>query len=179
VAKYGLIYAGAQKNAGPAGVTIVIIREDLLEKAPPGLPAMLDYKNLAKSGSLYNTPPCFAIYICGLVFKWLRTDIGGLANISANNKAKAGILYDAIDASDGYYRGHAEKDCRSLMNVTFRLPNEELEKRFIKESTAAGLDGLKGHRSVGGLRASIYNAFPKEGVVKLVEFMREFEQKNG
>jgi phosphoserine aminotransferase len=179
VAKYGLIYAGAQKNAGPAGVTIVIIREDLLEKAPPGLPAMLDYKNLAKSGSLYNTPPCFAIYICGLVFKWLRTDIGGLAKISANNKAKAGILYDAIDASDGYYRGHAEKDCRSLMNVTFRLPNEELEKRFIKESTAAGLDGLKGHRSVGGLRASIYNAFPKEGVVKLVEFMREFEQKNG
>jgi phosphoserine aminotransferase len=177
--KYGLIYAGAQKNAGPAGATIVIIREDLLEKAPQGLPAMLDYKNLAKSGSLYNTPPCFAIYICGLVFKWLLNDIGGLAKISANNKAKAGILYDAIDASDGYYRGHAEKDCRSLMNVTFRLPNEELEKRFIKESTAAGFDGLKGHRSVGGLRASIYNAFPKEGVVKLVEFMREFARKNG
>jgi phosphoserine aminotransferase len=179
VSKYGLIYAGAQKNAGPAGATIVIIREDLLEKAPPGLPAMLDYKNLAKSGSLYNTPPCFAIYICGLVFKWLLNDIGGLAKIFANNKAKAKILYDAIDASDGYYRGHAEKDCRSLMNVTLRLPNEELEKRFIKESTAAGLDGLKGHRSVGGLRASIYNAFPKEGVVKLVEFMREFERKNG
>jgi phosphoserine aminotransferase len=179
VSKYGLIYAGAQKNAGPAGATIVIIREDLLEKAPPGLPAMLDYKNLAKSGSLYNTPPCFAIYICGLVFKWLRTDIGGLAKIFANNKAKARILYDAIDASDGYYRGHAEKDCRSLMNVTFRLPNEELEKRFVKESTAAGLDGLKGHRSVGGMRASIYNAFPKEGVVKLVEFMREFARENG
>jgi phosphoserine aminotransferase len=179
VSKYGLIYAGAQKNAGPAGATMVIIRDDLLEKAPPGLPAMLDYKNLAKSGSMYNTPPCFAIYICGLVFKWLLTDIGGLAKISANNKAKAGILYDAIDASDGYYRGHAEKDCRSLMNVTFRLPNEELEKRFNKESTAAGLDGLKGHRSVGGLRASIYNAFPKEGVVKLVEFMREFARKNG
>jgi phosphoserine aminotransferase len=179
VSKYGLIYAGAQKNAGPAGVTIVIIRGDLLEKTPQGLPAMLDYKNLAKSGSLYNTPPCFAIYICGLVFKWILNDIGGLANISANNRAKARILYDAIDASDGYYRGHAEKDCRSLMNVTFRLPNEELEKRFIKESTAAGLDGLKGHRSVGGLRASIYNAFPKEGVVKLVEFMREFARKNG
>jgi phosphoserine aminotransferase len=179
VSKYGVIYAGAQKNAGPAGATIVIIREDLLEKAPPGLPAMLDYKNLAKSGSLYNTPPCFAIYICGLVFKWLLNDIGGLAKIFANNKAKAKILYDAIDTSDGYYRGHAEKDCRSLMNVTLRLPNEELEKRFIKESTAAGLDGLKGHRSVGGLRASIYNAFPKEGVVKLVEFMREFERKNG
>jgi phosphoserine aminotransferase len=179
VSKYGLIYAGAQKNAGPAGATMVIIREDLLEKAPPGLPAMLDYKNLAKSGSMYNTPPCFAIYICGLVFKWLLTDIGGLAKIFANNKAKAKILYDAIDASDGYYRGHSEKDCRSLMNVTFRLPSEELEKRFIKESTAAGLDGLKGHRSVGGLRASIYNAFPKEGVVKLVEFMREFARKNG
>jgi phosphoserine aminotransferase len=179
VSKYGLIYAGAQKNAGPAGATIVIIREDLLEKAPSGLPAMLDYQNLAKSGSLYNTPPCFAIYICGLVFKWLLTDIGGIAEIFANNKAKARILYDAIDASDGYYRGHAEKDCRSLMNVTFRLPNEELEKKFVKESTAAGLDGLKGHRSVGGLRASIYNAFPKEGVVKLVEFMREFERKNG
>jgi phosphoserine aminotransferase len=179
VSKYGLIYAGAQKNAGPAGATMVIIREDLLEKAPPGLPAMLDYKNLAKSGSMYNTPPCFAIYICGLVFKWLLTDIGGLAKIFANNKAKAKILYDAIDASDGYYRGHSERDCRSLMNVTFRLPSEELEKRFIKESTAAGLDGLKGHRSVGGLRASIYNAFPKEGVVKLVEFMREFARKNG
>jgi phosphoserine aminotransferase len=179
VSKYGLIYAGAQKNAGPAGATIVIIREDLLEKAPQGLPAMLDYKNLAKSGSMYNTPPCFAIYICGLVFKWLLTDIGGLEKIFADNKAKARILYDAIDASDGYYRGHAEKDCRSLMNVTFRLPNEELEKKFNKESTAAGLDGLKGHRSVGGLRASIYNAFPKEGVVKLVEFMREFERKNG
>jgi phosphoserine aminotransferase len=179
VSKYGLIYAGAQKNAGPAGATIVIIREDLLEKAPQGLPAMLDYKNLAKSGSMYNTPPCFAIYICGLVFKWLLTDIGGLEKIFADNKAKARILYDAIDASDGYYRGHAEKDCRSLMNVTFRLPNEELEKKFNKESTAAGLDGLKGHRSVGGLRASIYNAFPKEGVVKLVEFMREFARKNG
>jgi phosphoserine aminotransferase len=179
VSKYGLIYAGAQKNAGPAGATMVIIRGDLLEKTPQGLPAMLDYKNLANSGSLYNTPPCFAIYICGLVFKWLLNDIGGLANISANNKAKAKILYDAIDASDGYYSGHAEKDCRSLMNVTFRLPNEELEKRFIKESTAAGLDGLKGHRSVGGLRASIYNAFPKEGVVKLVEFMSEFARKNG
>jgi phosphoserine aminotransferase len=179
VSKYGLIYAGAQKNAGPAGATIVIIREDLMDKAPPGLPAMLDYKNLSKSGSMYNTPPCFAIYICGLVFKWLLDDIGGLEKISAINRAKAKILYDAIDASDGYYRGHAEKDCRSLMNVTFRLPNEELEKKFIEESTAAGLDGLKGHRSVGGLRASIYNAFPKDGLVKLVEFMRDFVRKNG
>jgi phosphoserine aminotransferase len=179
VSKYGLIYAGAQKNAGPAGATIVIIRDDLLEKSPEGLPALLDYRNLAKSGSMYNTPPCFAIYICGLVFKWLRTDIGGLEKISANNKAKARILYDAIDASDGYYRGHAEKECRSLMNITFRLQSEELEKKFIKEATAAGLDGLKGHRSVGGLRASIYNAFPKEGVTRLVEFMGEFQHKNG
>ena len=179
VSNYGLIYAGAQKNAGPAGVTIIIIRDDLLERVPDGLPSMLDYKNLAKNGSMYNTPPCFAIYTCGLVFKWLLNDIGGLEKIHAMNKEKAKILYDAIDSSDGYYRGHAEKDCRSLMNVTLRLPNEDLEKKFIKEATAAGLDGLKGHRSVGGLRASIYNAFPKEGVVKLVEFMREFEQKNG
>ena len=179
VAKYGLIYAGAQKNAGPAGATIVIIRDDLLARAPDGLPAMLDYRNLAKNGSMYNTPPCFAIYLCGLVFKWLLQDVGGLEQIRQLNREKAQVLYDAIDASDGYYRGHAERDCRSLMNVTFRLPSEELEKQFIKEATAAGLDGLKGHRSVGGLRASIYNAFPKAGVVRLVEFMREFTRKNG
>jgi phosphoserine aminotransferase len=178
VSKYGLIYAGAQKNAGPAGATIVIIRDDLLERVPDGLPAMLDYRNLAKNGSMYNTPPCFAIYLCGLVFKWALNE-GGLTALHARNAEKAKILYDAIDASDGYYRGHAEKDCRSLMNVTFRLPSEELEKKFIKESTAAGLDGLKGHRSVGGLRASIYNAFPKAGVEKLVEFMSEFQKNNG
>jgi phosphoserine aminotransferase len=179
VTKYGLIYAGAQKNAGPAGATIVIIREDLLERVPENLPAMLDYKNLAKNSSMYNTPPCFAIYLCGLVFKWALDEIGGLEKISSMNQAKAKILYDAIDASDNYYRGHAEKDCRSLMNVTFRLPNEELEKKFVKEATAAGLDGLKGHRSVGGLRASIYNAFPKAGVEKLVSFMKEFQKSNG
>lgn len=179
VARYGLIYAGAQKNAGPAGATIVIVRDDLLERVPDGLPAMLDYKNLAKNGSMYNTPPCFAIYICGLVFKWALNEIGGLEKVHARNKEKAQLLYETIDASDGYYRGHAEKDCRSLMNVTFRLPSEELEKKFIKEATAAQLDGLKGHRSVGGLRASIYNAFPQAGVVKLVEFMREFQQHNG
>lgn len=178
VSKYGLIYAGAQKNAGPAGATIVIIREDLLDRTPEGLPAMLDYKNLAKNGSMYNTPPCFAIYICGLVFKWALDDIGGLEKVYAHNREKAGILYKAIDASDGYYRGHAEKDCRSLMNVTFRLPSEDLEKKFVKEATAAGLDGLKGHRSVGGLRASIYNAFPKAGVEKLTEFMLDFQKKN-
>jgi phosphoserine aminotransferase len=174
-----LIYAGAQKNAGPAGATIVIVRDDLLESVPDNLPAMLDYRNLAKNGSMYNTPPCYAIYICGLVFKWLIDDIGGLEKMHALNKEKARILYDAIDSSDGYYRGHAEKDCRSLMNVTFRLPGEELENRFIKEATAAGLDGLKGHRSVGGLRASIYNAFPKAGVEKLVEFMNEFQKNSG
>ncbi len=178
VSKYGLIYAGAQKNAGPAGATIVIVRDDLLERVPDGLPAMLDYRNLAKSGSMYNTPPCYAIYICGLVFKWLINDVGGLEKIHAINKEKAKVLYDAIDSSDGYYRGHAEKDCRSLMNVTFRLPSEELENKFVKEATAVGLDGLKGHRSVGGLRASIYNAFPKAGVEKLVEFMGEFQKSN-
>lgn len=178
VARYGLIYAGAQKNAGPAGATIVIVREDLLERTPEGIPAMLDYKNLAKNGSMYNTPPCFAIYLCGLVFKWALNE-GGLTAIQAKNAAKAKILYDAIDASDNYYRGHAQKDCRSLMNVTFRLPSEDLEKKFIKEATAAQLDGLKGHRSVGGLRASIYNAFPQAGVEKLVEFMGEFQKNNG
>lgn len=179
VGKHGLIYAGAQKNAGPAGATIVIIREDLLERAPKNLPATLDYKNLVKNGSMYNTPPCFAIYICGLVFKWALNDIGGLEKVQAMNQEKAAILYKAIDASDNYYRGHAEADCRSLMNVTFRLPSEDLEKKFIKEATAAGLDGLKGHRSVGGLRASIYNAFPKAGVEKLVEFMADFQKNNG
>ena len=179
VSKYGLIYAGAQKNAGPAGATIVIVRDDLLERVPEGLPAMLDYKNFAKNGSMYNTPPCFAIYICGLVFKWALNDIGGLENVQAMNKEKAAVLYKAIDASDNYYRGHAEADCRSQMNVTFRLPSEDLEKKFIKEATAAGLDGLKGHRSVGGLRASIYNAFPKAGVEKLVEFMADFQKNNG
>lgn len=178
ITKYGLIYAGAQKNAGPAGVTIVIIREDLLGRVPSGLPALLDYRLLAEKESLYNTPPCFSIYIAGLVFKWGLNEIGGLTAIQKMNEEKAKILYDAIDSSD-FYRGHAETDSRSLMNVTFRLANEELEKLFVKEATNAGLDGLKGHRSVGGLRASIYNAFPKEGVIKLVEFMREFEKKHG
>ena len=179
VSKYGLIYAGAQKNVGPAGVVIVIVREDLLERVPKGLPALLDYRNLAEKESMYNTPPCFPIYISGLVFKWLRNEVGGLDKIYVRNQEKAKILYDAIDASDGYFRGHSELQCRSLMNVTFRLPSEELEKQFAKEATAAGLDGLKGHRSVGGMRASIYNAFPREGVVRLVEFMKDFAEQNG
>ncbi len=179
VSRYGLIYAGAQKNAGPAGATIVIIREDLLERSQKSLPSTLNYKNVADKESMLNTPPCFSIYICGLVFKWLLNEVGGLEKIFEVNKAKAKILYDAIDASNGYYRGHAEPGSRSLMNVTFRLPSEELEKKFAKEATAAGLDGLKGHRSVGGMRASIYNAFPPEGVMALVNFMQEFASQNG
>ena len=177
VAKYGLIYAGAQKNLGPAGATIVIIREDLLQRAPKTLHTMLNYSVHAENGSLYNTPPVFAIYGVGLVLQWLRTE-GGLQAIAKVNQRKAAKLYAEIDRS-GFYRPTARKEDRSLMNVTFRLPNEGLEKQFVKESTAVGLDGLKGHRSVGGMRASIYNAFPEEGIDTLVEFMREFERKNG
>jgi phosphoserine aminotransferase len=177
VAKYGLIYAGAQKNLGPAGATIVIIREDLLQRAPKTLHTMLNYSVHAENRSLYNTPPVFAIYGVGLVLQWLRTE-GGLQAIGKANERKAAKLYAEIDRS-GFYRPTARKEDRSLMNVTFRLPNEGLEKQFVKESTAVGLDGLKGHRSVGGMRASIYNAFPEEGIDTLVEFMREFERKNG
>lgn len=177
VTKYGLIYAGAQKNLGPAGVTLVIVRDDLLRRSPDTLPTLLDYNTHAKEKSLYNTPPCFAIYVVGLVMAWLKAN-GGLAAMAERNARKAATLYAEIDRT-GFYRGHAEPASRSRMNVTFRLPNEELEKQFVKEATAAGFDGLKGHRSVGGLRASIYNAFPEEGVEALVQFMREFERKNG
>lgn len=176
VAKHGLIFAGAQKNLGPAGVTIVIIREDLLTRTPPQTPTMLSYKTHADKGSMFNTPPCFAIYVVGEVLKWLKR-LGGVRVIEEMNIDKAGLLYNAIDSSD-YYRGHADKDSRSLMNVPFTLPSKELEAKFIAEATAIGLNGLKGHRSVGGCRASIYNAFPKEGVQKLVQFMKEFEAKN-
>ncbi|HNJ41577.1 MAG TPA: 3-phosphoserine/phosphohydroxythreonine transaminase [Acidobacteriota bacterium] len=176
VSKYGMIYAGAQKNIGPSGVTLVIVRDDLLAKIPDGLHTMLDYRTHVKDKSLYNTPPTFGIYVIGLVAKWLE-GLGGLVAMEKMNQEKAGILYDAIDASE-FYRGTAEKNSRSLMNVCFRLPSEELEKDLIKQATAAGFDGLKGHRSVGGLRASIYNAFPKEGVAALVEFMKEFERKH-
>ena len=167
VAKYGLIYAGAQKNIGPAGVTLVIVRDDLVKKAAtyPGyanLPMMLQYGTHIPEKSLYNTPPVFTIYMIGLVMKWL-VSIGGLEAIDKINERKAASYTREIDRT-GFYRGHAAKDCRSRMNVTFRLPSEELEAKFVKESKAAGLDGLKGHRSVGGLRASIYNAFPEEGV---------------
>ena len=177
VAKYGLIYAGAQKNLGPSGVTLVIIREDLLARSSKSLHTMLNYAVHAENGSLYNTPPAFGIYVLGLVVDWLRAQ-GGLEAMAAINNRKAGKLYAELDRT-GFWRPTARKDSRSLMNVTFRLANEELEKAFVKESTAAGLDGLKGHRSVGGMRASIYNAFPESGVDTLVEFMREFERRNG
>jgi phosphoserine aminotransferase len=177
VSTYGLIYAGAQKNLGPSGVTLVIIREDLLTRSQKSLHTMLNYSVHAEHGSMYNTPPCFGIYLMGLVMKWALSE-GGLDAIGKHNERKAAKLYAEIDRS-GFYRGTAEKNSRSRMNITFRLPSEELETKFVKESTAAGLDGLKGHRSVGGMRASIYNAFPEEGVDALVSFMKEFETKNG
>jgi phosphoserine aminotransferase len=177
VARHAVIYAGAQKNLGPSGVTLVIIREDLLERSRDTLPTMLNYQVHVENNSLYNTPNTFGIYILGLTMKWLRSR-GGLAAIGAANERKANVLYAEIDRT-GFYRGTAAKEDRSSMNVTFRLATEELEKVFVKESTAAGLDGLKGHRSIGGMRASIYNAFPEEGVTALVDFMREFERKRG
>lgn len=178
ISKYALIYCGAQKNIGPSGVTLVIIRDDMLAKVPENQHSLLDYRAIAANDSMLNTPNTWGIYIISLVCDWLNEQ-GGLAAMEQKNKEKAGILYDAIDSSDGYYRGHAKKSARSLMNVTFRLPSEDLEKQFTSEATALGLDGLKGHRSVGGIRASIYNAFPKDGVEKLVEFMKDFSEKNG
>jgi phosphoserine aminotransferase len=177
VSKHALIYAGAQKNMGPAGVTVVIIREDLLTRSPASLPATLSYVVQAENGSMYNTPPVFAIYMLGLVTQWLINK-GGLEAVAKANQRKAAKLYAEIDKT-GFYRGTAQKDSRSLMNVTFRLASEDLEKQFIKQAEQAGLDGLKGHRSVGGIRASIYNAFPEEGVDALVGFMKEFERRNG
>jgi phosphoserine aminotransferase len=177
VEKYALIYAGAQKNIGPSGVTLVIVRDDLLTRIPDNLQTMLDYRTHTENKSLYNTPNTWGIYIINLVCNWLK-ERGGLEGMHRENEEKARLLYDAIDATD-FYRGHADGDSRSIMNVTFRLPNEELEKKFTAEATAQKLDGLKGHRSVGGIRASIYNAFPKEGVEALVSFMKEFERNNG
>lgn len=175
--KYGLIYAGAQKNMGPSGVTLVIIRKDLLERSSDGLHTYLNYKIHSEGDSLYNTPPTYSVYLVGLVYKWLL-NMGGLDEMYKINLDKANILYNYIDSSDGYYKGTAVKEDRSLMNVTFRLPNEDLEKKIISEAAAKGFSGLKGHRSVGGLRASIYNAFPKKGVEDLVEFMKEFKKNN-
>jgi phosphoserine aminotransferase len=177
MSKYALIYAGAQKNLAPAGLTLVIVRDDLVKRTPSTLPTMLQYGVHVENQSLYNTPPVFAIYIMRLVLKWILKE-GGLAAMERRNNAKADKLYAEIDRT-GYYRGHAHTDSRSRMNVTFRLPSEDLDKQFAKEATAAGLDGLKGHRSVGGIRASIYNAFPDAGVDALVDFMRHFESRNG
>jgi phosphoserine aminotransferase len=177
VSKFALIYCGAQKNLGPSGLTVVIIRDDMLARSVDALPTMLNYRTQAENRSLYNTPPVFGIYVLRLVMKWLM-GMGGLAAIERINVRKAEILYAELDRIP-FWRPHAEKESRSRMNVTFRLPTEELDNLFVRESTAAGFDGLKGHRSVGGLRASIYNAFPEEGVTALVQFMREFERTLG
>jgi phosphoserine aminotransferase len=179
LARYGLLYAGAQKNAGPAGVTVAVVREDVLDRVPDGLPAMLDYRTYVRHGSMYNTPPVFAIYVLLLVTRWLREDVGGLEQQHAINRAKAELLYAEIDGSGGFYRGHAEPGSRSLMNVTWRLPGEDLEARFVTEAAVESLIELRGHRSVGGIRASIYNAMPAEGVRALAAFMREFARRNG
>jgi phosphoserine aminotransferase len=178
ISKYALIYAGAQKNAGPAGVVIVIARDDILEKVAANLPVMLDYKALAASGSLHNTPPSYSIYIAGLVFKWAKK-MGGLAAIEQRNKTKAEMVYKTIDDSGGFYRGHAAPAARSVMNIPFRLPGEELEAAFASESKKADLIGLKGHRSVGGMRASLYNALGVDAAEALTSFMRDFQQKHG
>ncbi|MCE2514398.1 MAG: 3-phosphoserine/phosphohydroxythreonine transaminase [Acidobacteria bacterium] len=177
VTRHGLIYAGAQKNLGPAGVTVVIVRDDLARRAPDGLPTLLRYDTFADSRSLHNTPPVFAIYVVALVTAWIR-DAGGLDEMARRNERKARALYEAIDGS-AFYAGTAEPASRSRMNVTFRLPAPELDARFVREAADAGLAGLKGHRSVGGQRASIYNAFPEAGVAALVDFMREFERTRG
>jgi len=175
---FSMIYAGAQKNLGPSGVTVVIIRKELLENNPKTIPTMMRYETHAKNDSLYNTPPVFSVYMLNLVLRWLKAQ-GGLTVIGKRNEEKAALVYDTIDQSGGFYRGHAEPDSRSLMNVNFRLPTEELEKTFAKEAEQAGLVGLKGHRSVGGLRASMYNAMTVAGCQALKDFMLEFKRKNG
>ncbi len=178
VSRFGLIYAGAQKNIGPAGVTVVIVREDLVGHAPSGLPTMLDYKTHADNGSMYNTPPTYGIYMAGLVFQWLKKN-GGIAAMERGNIAKANLLYEAIDASDGFYNCPVNKADRSRMNVPFTLRDPNLDGDFLKQADARGLLQLKGHRSVGGMRASIYNAMPLAGVQALVDFMREFSSGHG
>ncbi|MBE8950818.1 MAG: 3-phosphoserine/phosphohydroxythreonine transaminase [Quinella sp. 3Q1] len=175
--KFSLIYAGVQKNLGPAGVVIVVARKSFIEKSLDTLPTMLRYDTFYKKNSLYNTPPAFSIYMVGKVAAWIKNS-GGLAEMARRNSIKAKLLYDAIDSSDGFYRGHADKDSRSFMNVTFRLPNEDLEKKFVAEALEKNLSGVKGHRSVGGMRASIYNAMPIAGVEALAEFMNQFRKIN-
>lgn len=178
VSKFALIYAGAQKNLGPSGVAVIIIRDDMIEKSNQNLPTMLRYDTYAKNNSLYNTPPSFTVYMIKLLLEWVK-DNGGLAAMEKHNETKAALVYDTIDASNGFYKGHAQKDSRSLMNITFRLPNEDLEKEFVAEAAKLGLAGLKGHREVGGIRASIYNAMPQEGCQKLADFMKAFQAQKG
>jgi phosphoserine aminotransferase len=178
VGRYGIVYACAQKNAGIAGVTAVIVRDDLLERVPKNLPPMLDYKLQAENDSLYNTPPVFGIYVLMLICKWLKNDIGGLDAMARLNQEKAKLLYDVLDAHSDFYRGHARPDSRSQMNVTWRMPSEELEAEFLKAAKERNLIDLKGHRSVGGIRASIYNAMPKAGVEALRDLMLEFHKQH-
>ena len=177
VTRFGLIYAGAQKNIGPSGITVVIVRDDLLRGARPGTPLVMDYRAVADAGSMQNTPPTFGWYFAGLVFQWLKRE-GGVAAMETRNRAKARMLYDAIDAS-GFYSNPVAKNCRSWMNVPFRLAKAGLEKTFLAEADLAGLANLAGHRAVGGMRASLYNAMPEAGVAALVDFMRDFERRNG
>ncbi len=179
VSKYGLLYACAQKNAGPSGVTVVIIRKDLLERSKDTLPGYLNYKNQAAEGSMWNTPPTFAIYTLGLVAEWLEETVGGLAKMLEINRRKASLIYSVVDKFPRFYIGHAQLASRSLMNATFRFSSEEIEKQFLKGAAAHGLDSLKGHRSVGGIRASIYNAMPMEGAKALADYMNDFATQNG
>lgn len=178
ITRFGLLYAGAQKNVAPAGLTIVIVREDLVGSTLPGTPTMFDYKVMADNDSMYNTPPCWPIYMCKLVLEWIKNDIGGLEKMQERNEKKAQVLYDFLDNSK-LFKPCARKDSRSIMNVTFVTGDKDLDAKFVKEAATAGFVNLKGHRSVGGMRASIYNAMPPEGVDKLVAFMREFESSNG
>ncbi|MGG4142103.1 3-phosphoserine/phosphohydroxythreonine transaminase [Paenibacillus algorifonticola] len=178
VSQFGLIYAGAQKNLGPSGVTVVIVRDDLIKESPKTIPAIFRYDTHAKAGSLYNTPPSFSVYMVNLVLKWIKAR-GGVSQINQYNRDKTKLIYDTIDQSGGFYYGFAAPESRSLMNITFRLQDEELEKKFIKQSEAEGFVGLKGHRDVGGLRASTYNAVPLESCKALAEFMAEFQKNNG
>jgi phosphoserine aminotransferase len=178
VEKFGLIYAGAQKNIGPSGLTIVIVRQELLGMAPLTIPSVMDYAVMAENGSMLNTPPTYGIYIAGLVFQWLKRQ-GGMAGIEAVNAEKARVLYDCIDGSGGFYSNPVDPDCRSRMNIPFTLANAELDAAFLAESKAAGLVSLKGHKSVGGMRASIYNAVSLAAVQALVDFMNDFAKRNG
>jgi len=177
--QFGILYACAQKNAGPAGVTVLIIRDDLLERSSDSLPGYLNFKTHADNDSLWNTPPTFGIYVVGLVAKWLKNEVGGLDKMHERNRQKSEMLYQVVDDSNGFYQGHAQPDCRSLMNVTFRLPNAELDAAFNEQAATHQLQNLKGHRSVGGIRASIYNAQPVASVEVLAQFMRDFAAKNG